>query len=190
MGKVVIRCLSLILVLMIGLSIILGGCSADNTQKVISSAEGNFTVTLPPGYPSAEKSTQNVGSAIGNIGLTIFASENSNGCCMICFCDYPDEIIEKSNIGDLLDGARNGALANIKGTMEKEEPYSVEGNQGRKVYFSLTAGQKKGYGQAIFLVVKSRLYQMMFLSTKKENPGKPEIQEFFKSFKLAGSTQK
>lgn len=169
--------------LALALCVIVWGCSHD-ARETLTSPEGKFSITFPSGYPSAEKKTQNIPDNLSNVIMTTYLSETPEGACMISFCDYPKEAIAKMSIETILNNERDNAMKNTGGKLEKEEHYSIDGNQGRKIYFSGKHQELELYGQAVFLLVKNRIYQIVHLNNSKDAAEKPEILAFFNSFKL------
>lgn len=177
------------LLLAFGLSIILCGCGKDN-REIVSSPEGKFTILLPTGYPPAEKIDQNIPRDSYNAVMTTYLSGNLEGACMVNFCDHPKEIIEKLGSENILNNERDNAMKNTSGRLENEEAYSVDGNPGKKIYFTGKYQEKEVYGQAVFIVRKNRIYQIVYMNLSKDALAKPEIQSFFSSFKLTDGIQK
>ncbi len=191
MQKKLVRLILCLLILMFGLSFGLTAQDEDEEaqQETVVSEEGRFSITLPSGYPEAAVTTKDVETAMGQVKLTVFISAVKDAFCMVVFNDYSAADMKGKDSDAILNGARDGALKNLNGTLEDEDEYTLDGYPGRRIYFSSTSDNDAIYGQSVFLLVKNRLYQVVFIGSDKKAPKKTEIRAFFKSFKLEAATK-
>jgi len=180
------RAINYILCLTLGISALIWGCSPPQT---LDSVEGKFTVVFPAGYPAPTKTTQLVNTEVGDINVTLYISEKSNDLCMAVFNDYPEGFAEQSDSETILNGCRNGAVGQVNGNLEKDEPYSVQNHPGHKFYYSTNSTGQKIYGVQIILLAGDRLYQIGYLGSNKDKLNSPEVQNFLSSFKIAEDPQ-
>jgi len=153
----------------------LSGCGSKELKEFKSPA-GGFKV-LMPGNPKEQ--TQN--TAAGQFKM--YSVEERNGAYMAGFADTPippNEPEAKTQIR--LDGARDGAVGNIKGTLVREAKIQLSGNPGREIEANLP--QNKGIVRARFYIVGSRMYQIMVVGTKSF-AGSSDATKFLDSFALS-----
>ena len=153
------------------------GCSA-NQWKEYSSDEGKFKVDFP-GNPSLK--TQKVNTAVGEIQVNMVLLEVRGVAYMASFNDYPSEFIKNSNEKDLLDGARDGAVANVQGKLLSEQIIELNNAPGREIRVESADG--KNTIVARIYLAGSRLYQVLVV-TPKANGFDKNIKKFLDSFKF------
>ncbi len=153
-------------------------CSTSPDLKQFNSVEGRFSVMFP-GDPKT--TTQTVPTAVGDITLTMYTASTSDGAYFVGYADYPADAVASSDPQNMLDGARDGALKNVNGTLISEEKITLDGNPGRSLQFKSSDGKNVAYGH-IYLI-DNRLYQILVVSA----PGKltqDQIDAFLNSFSL------
>ena len=121
---------------------LLSGCGSKEFKEFKSPA-GGFKV-LMPGNPKEQ--TQNTPGG----ALKMYAVEERNGAYMAGFVDTPIPPNEpEAKTQQRLDGARDGAVGNIKGTLVRESKIQLAGkNPGREIEANLP--QNKGIVRARF----------------------------------------
>ncbi len=159
------------------LSVSLVGCQ-QATWSEYSSPEGEFSV-LMPGTPT--KQIRSVQTASGPLDAHMFLVEHGGVAYMVAFSDYPTMVIQDRPSQLILDGARDGAVANANGKLLGESMVSLNGHQGRELDIEPMGG-KVTIRARIFLV-DHRLYQVMVLTPKgKDFSG--DVRKFLDSFSL------
>jgi hypothetical protein len=160
--------------------------TAQPTQTVnrFSSEAGRFSVALPPNYPDFQQTKQTQQTATGNVELHIFNSETRRGACVIGYSDFSPAAFEGKTPQKMLEGGRVGALENIKGTLEKEESTTVQRYPGLIVYAAASLEGKPIYFRFIFVLARPRVYQIGFLTFDRAFLDGPEVQAYFKSFRI------
>jgi hypothetical protein len=78
----------------------------------------------------------------------------------VVLSDYPLDHVQRVGSASLLDGARDGAVANTQGKLLSELIIGIAGNPGRELKISAAGG--KGTGRAKLVLVGNRLYQESF----------------------------
>lgn len=140
---------------------IFSSVSAPATWKEFSSAEGNFAV-LMPGTPSYEK--KNTATALGPIDMHMFTLNiGRDAAYLVMYSDYP-EIVTRAKPDALLDGGRDGALANTKGKLIGEQNMSLDGFPGREIVIEVPG---KGLLKLRVFLVGRRMFQVMAVGTKE-----------------------
>jgi hypothetical protein len=168
--------------LWIVLIITLSSCSAvKNGAQLFTSDTGRFSImTLQPFKESSEQMD------VSGITLVyhMFTAEQSTRTDIVAYTDYPEEIVSKSDPVKLLDGASDGAVKNISGSLVSKAEVSLDGNPGREIVATATAanGQEYTLNGRIYLV-KNRLYMVMIVSNIGELT-KDQTDAFLESFKL------
>jgi hypothetical protein len=163
------------------------GANANNTNSgsgtglTYKSPDGRFSVSLPPGFSEFESNKNTQPTAVGPIELTILQSENSRGALVAGYSDYPVASFKGRTPQQMFQGARDGALKNVNGTLEKEENIAVQGRPGLAIYGS---GNEGVYFLFKIILDKPRLYQIGFISKDRAELDKADIQAYFDSFHL------
>ncbi len=115
--------MSLILTVAVAFSSL--GCQLKNWQGF---SEHGFTVTMP-GTP---KRGQQVSSA-GDITAPTYIVEFRDEVYTVSYNDYtPSDVEKMSDTEKLLEGARNGAVASLNGTLIEEHKITLGGYAGRE----------------------------------------------------------
>lgn len=151
---------------------------------VYNSTDGRFGITLPPGYSTFTSQTNTQATAAGPIELTILQSENSQGGCFLGFSDFPDAAFVGRTPKKMLEDGRDGALRNMKATLEKQNDITVQGKTGIDIFGSTVQAGKDIFVRFQFIVDKPRLYQIGYLAYKRADLDKPEVQAYFDSFRI------
>jgi hypothetical protein len=139
------------------------------------SAEGGFTVLLP-GEP--EVNTQLTDTDAGSVELTMALTEMDNYAAGVSFNDIP--AAAQADPDALLQGGRDGAAANLNGTVISDKPIELNGYPG--IEFVVETPGDLQYVARVF-IVNDRLYQVLFLAAK-DDIERFDVQAFFDSFTL------
>ena len=96
-----------------------------------------------PGTP--EKSVQQIQTVVGELDMSIVGYSSSkvgdNVYYGVVRSDYPKEQfsdMSEEKIKSVLDGAVNGAVSNVNGTLESDENVTLNGYPGRKIKIKAT----------------------------------------------------
>lgn len=91
-----------------------------------------------PGTP--QKTVQQLQTAVGELDMHMVSystsNTNDNAFYGIIRSDYPKEEfsdMSEEKIKSILDGAVNGAVSNVNGTLESDENVTLNGYPGRKI---------------------------------------------------------
>jgi hypothetical protein len=146
--------------------------------KEYKSAEGHYSV-LFAGTP--QQTTQRMDTKVGKLDakVTMLAIKD-DVFYAVAFVDYPKDAVATAKPDDLLNGARDGAVTNVNGTLVSEEKITMGGYPGREL--KISAPGDLSLSARIYLV-KARLYQTIVVAHKaKENVG--DTKKFLTSFKF------
>lgn len=143
-----------------------------------TSVEGRYNVLLPQ---QPKLSTQEAAAPGGGKFTQYMAQANdSDGLFWVGYFDYG------TDMNFSLDKARDGALANVKGTLVKEETISLGGHSGRDLKVSAKH-------QEIDLTLRARIYdfggrvyilQHLFKKLSDTPATAEKTSKFFNSFKV------
>ena len=126
------------------------------TGKTFISKEGRFSVQLPsrPKY-----STQGVGddAAINHIYLL----EKGDSAYYLSYSDFKPDALKSVSVSKVLDGARDGGVANSKGKLLSEKSITLYGFPGREIAIDLP-GAMKTKARERFYMAENRLYTIIF----------------------------
>jgi hypothetical protein len=131
-------------------------------------------------------SNQTANTAAGPIDGYVFVLEKREALYKVSYtvsyADYPKDIIEQNESGDMLDSARNGAARSVEGSkLISESVISFGEYPGRE--FKVEAPDGKSTLHVRVFLVENRLYSLMVVSIG-EHPSPSDIQKFFESFAL------
>ncbi len=93
---------------------------------------GNFTVSFPADPTPSER---NDATQVGNIKSTVWDLKLEHETFTLSIAEYAPEVVKKLSPAQMIEGARDGAIANAGGSLEKDQ-----------VVF-LTEGKKKWPGR-------------------------------------------
>ena len=143
-----------------------------------SSPEGNFSI-LMPGTPS--HATNAVNTAVGTIDMHMYSRElGNNTAYAVIYSDYP-EFITRASPDKVLDGGRDGAIANSKGKLISEQNIFLDGGHaGREIKIDIPG---KGLMKIRAFLVRNRLYQVM-VAAPGDVIDSEESRKFLTSFNL------
>ncbi len=159
------------------LIVLLTGCQRV-TWKEFSSKEGMFSVLLP-GTPTVQ--TQKLNTRAGVLDLYFFVVEQDGFQYLVSYNDYPEAMIREANADKVLDGARNGVVANVQGRLSSESRVWLAENPGRELRIKIPDGRQAMRTRLYF--VKNRLYQVGVVSSE-DGSASEDISKFLNSFKL------
>jgi hypothetical protein len=159
------------------LAVFLLGCQ-QSAWKEFNSSEGAFSV-LVPGTPKEQ--TINVNIEGTPIDCHFFMLEQKDMVYLVAYADYPEALIHGRALDAILDGARDGAVANCKGRLLGESTISLNQYLGRELKIESPDGESTM--KARIFMVGRRLYQVE-VATPKEKDFSKNIGKFLDSFKL------
>lgn len=154
---------------------------------VFKDRSNSYTISFPH---APLESSQQINSAVGLLDLNIAMHEvgnapDDNMVYMAIYSDYPDTLVNSDFSDEIInkffDGAVNGAVTNVQGSLIKSDTASYRDYPGRSIQIDY------GNGQAViemkFYLVKNRAYILQVISPFT-NPENKSSQRFFNSFAL------
>ncbi len=180
---VTLLCYALLVLLLVTTTNVRTLFSAGQTAwQEFTSTAGGYSIVMP-GKPIEQK--QAVDTTGGSVDLYSASIDNQSGSYIAMYADYPANAVGQSDPQKLLDGSRDGAVANSGGTLVSEQKLLLNNNPGREIQVSVPAQN----GQAAVLIVDryflvgQRLYQTMAIIPNSQQVS-ADARKFLDSFKL------
>jgi hypothetical protein len=101
--------------------------------------EGAGYAVEMPGEPKI--SSQDVPTKLGDIKIYIGVFEHGSLAFVTMFSRYPESYIKSATADSILEGGRNGAVANVKGKLRSETPVTISNFPGRELVIDAPSGQ-------------------------------------------------
>lgn len=154
-----------------------------------TSEAGKFSIKLPAGYGQPKEETQPLPlPGGGSVDLNTFSSSSGDNAAMFSYSDMTGKADFAGKEKAMLDASRDNVLKSMNATLEKEEDIKIGDHPGRRMIFSLPASATETYqGRLEMYVVEPFSYQVMFISKDRAALESADINNYFSSFKLAGS---
>jgi hypothetical protein len=130
---------------------------------------------------------QEAPSAIGPIHFKLAMFADSTRTYLATAIVYP--IKGKFNVKGALDGARDQALANIKGKALAEKPIKVDGYDGREVAFEAEAGAQRIRGALRIFASAKPPSAYIATAMRVTDAADPDAQKFLDSIHLGKKTE-
>jgi hypothetical protein len=89
---------------------------------------------------------------------------------MAAYNDYPEFVVSSSDVGNMLDGARDGAVSNVGGTLLSENQIRLQGYPGRELWIEADVDGQEGLARARIFLVGRRMYQILVAGPKSQFP--------------------
>jgi hypothetical protein len=143
--------------------------------------DGNLSVRMP-GKPKAQN-PQDITYPGGTSKLYMFILEADGGkaAYMVAYNDFPAELIDDDVAQMALDGARDGAVRNVKGKLLSTKKITLlKKHPGRDFTFEVA---KIGQARARVYLADGRLYQTAVFGTE-EFIKSDDTRTFLDSFKI------
>lgn len=142
-----------------------------------------FTAEMP-GTASVKEGTEQ--TAAGPVKTTTWGVQTNGAFFAISIADYPPGMMANAVPSKVLEGARDGAMANVGGTVEKDIGVFLDSGIPKKKYpgREFDGSTKSGLKLAARLyLVDDRLYQLICV-TPKAGFNAADFKRFADSFKL------
>lgn len=147
--------------------------------KPYRSDEGSFSILLP-GKPN--RTVQKIETSVSPLEFVMYQAGSDEIGFIAGYVDYPDMMFENVDIEKMLDGARDGAVQNVKGKLLNEKVLDFHGNPGRELEIEVP---NKATLKSRIILIDCRLYQIMAVSDSKSTLN-ANCPKFFDSFKVDG----
>ena len=141
-------------------------------------------------FPSQPNETeQEVPSAVGPIRFKLAMFADDARTYLATAIQYP--VKGKFSVKGALDGARDQALANIKGTIVAEKAMTLDGFEGREVTFEADAPNKQKIRGALRIFASARPPSAFIATAMRITPQPdPDAQKFFDSIHLGKKVER
>ncbi len=143
--------------------------------KTYSYPDAGFSAAFPAKPREASQANQN--PTFGRLDSKVYLVEHGGVAYVVSATTLPKRARDETAAGALLDDARNGFVAGVKGTLEREVEVKLRGCPGRDVEVA-AAGQVV---LARLYLVRDRLYQVVAVFPK-ENGGGADARRFLDGF--------
>jgi hypothetical protein len=160
------------------LVIVLAAVAAGAGWNEFVSKEGRFAITMPA---EPAHNAQTVQSDAGPIAMHMYSAENSGMVFFVAYADYPAEQVAAASAARFLDGARDGAVNNMKGTLLAETAIKQDRFPGREL--KIASGDGSMVIRVRLFMVDARLLQVLVISPTASVDDKL-IDRFFASLRL------
>jgi hypothetical protein len=123
---------------------------------------------------------------MGEIETVNYTSFSDTAAAMIGTSTYPEALLVfiKGKERDVLEGAQEGALKNVSGTVVTEKNLEIDSFPAKSLEFTAEADDQPLYGRALFILSGNRLYHILFITSNKEEISNTATNAFFDSFKI------
>lgn len=175
--KIALRCLVLLMFASFQL------VAAEEGWKEYSDKAGGFSAEMPT-KPQTQSLKQPIAGGQLEYHFTISQLAGGDQVFMISYNDYPAANVQQTDPQVLLDACVQGAVKSRQGKLFSEKKSKLNGYPGRSISFSGVAdGEPLMVWHNCFLV-ENRLYQVMVMAKKENQPAAADIQKFLDSFQL------
>lgn len=154
-------------------------CGSGETEWTqVDPGDGSFRAELP-GTP--RHVSNRLETPVGVAPVEMWVVEDGDRAFMVGFTEYPEQLRVVVEERELLDSARDGAVARVRGKLLIDEPKEMNGVSGRRIEFDAEGGEVRVRGD--LFVDGRRLYQA-FATVSPTEVGAPEVARFLDSFRL------
>jgi hypothetical protein len=165
--------------LALGLLVALAGCSdREVAWTPVTSGDGSFKIEMPG---DAKLTSTSLETPVGPAPVQMWVVQDDEHAYMAGYVEYPAEVRAKVDDREMLDTARDGAVARSRGKLLVDQPKEVAGVAGRRIEIDAENGQVRVRGD--LFIAGRRLYQV-FATTKPQEIGSAEVSRFLDSFTL------
>ncbi len=145
-----------------------------------ATAEEVFMVKFPKTFPVPTRMLE----ADGVGGRYVTSKDRGAQVCMVAWNRIPDAVLKKKTAEQILNDAAKGGVGQFEKLLERVTPISLQGHPGRYI-----ERQSLQNGMDVFFVdkviyKKPRLYQVVYIGTRKADMRAPEVQHFLESFRF------
>ncbi|MBD3673187.1 MAG: hypothetical protein HUJ26_06635 [Planctomycetaceae bacterium] len=154
-----------------------------------SNEEGGFSVEMPS-KPEQQSLKQPIVGGQLEYHFAISQLKGGDQIFMISYNDYPAKNVEQTDPQIILDACVQGAVKSRRGKLVSEEKIKLNGHPGRDISFT---GEADGEPLMVWhrcYLVENRLFQVMVMAKKENQPTQKDVQKFLTSFQLLESQQK
>lgn len=137
-----------------------------------------FNINMP-GTPT--KSEQTETTAVGPVQIHMYTLDNGSEGYVVGYSEYPSFVFSQRDADTLLDGARDGAVKNVKGEVLSEHPMSLGKYVGREIT-GKSPENNFAFTSRLYLA-NPRMYMLIYLR-KGDQPISDDGKKFLDSFEI------
>jgi hypothetical protein len=171
-------------VLLLLVASLLAGCSRRAAEWVtVTADDGSFRIELP-GAP--KRVSRSLETPAGPAPIEMWVRADSDETFIAGYTEYPAAVRAVVGEDELLDSARDGAVARVRGRLLIDEPHAQGDVHGRRIAVDAEGGRVRVRGD--LYVSGRRLYQV-FATTAPPDTDSPEVERFLASFRIIAPTE-
>jgi hypothetical protein len=161
------------------LALALPGCARREVEWVaVAPEDGSFRAEIPG---PARKVEHSLDTPVGPAPVEIWLNQDGERAFMVGYTEYPEKVRGVASPEELLDSARDGAVAQVAGKLLIDEPRELGELRGKRIAIDADGGRVRVRGD--LFVVGRRLYQVL-ATTAPEDTDSAEVTRFLDSFRL------
>jgi hypothetical protein len=164
---------------MLVMTVVSGNAFAQAAWKDVKPPACQVTVKMP-GEPKEQKQefdTPEVGKVVAY--MYIWEGDAGTRAFLLGCNDYPADKVKNADKQKMLDGAKMGAVTNVKGKLVAEKKIEVNGHPGLQI--EVEAGPNKVFARII--IVRNRLIQLLVVEPANKVKA-ADVDTFFKSLSI------
>lgn len=128
-------------------------------------------------FPASPKNdTMKVPTALGEMEMQVFVLEQGTRAYMVSVSENLPSA-QPIVVANVLDGARDGAVANIKGRLVSEKQITVDALPARRLEIAAGPPEAPLRVEAVLILRERKLYQALMVAPASE-PSRPDAERF------------
>jgi hypothetical protein len=145
---------------------------------------GEYSISFP-GTPTTSSRTDQTG--IGPVKSSVVTVELPHQSFTLAITEYPLDLVKKSQPAKMLEGARDGAVANVQGTLDKDIAVQLDSGDPKKKWpgREFTAHTSKAVMASRLYLVNNKLYSLLLVRDQTVTDD-ADFTRFADSLKLKG----
>ncbi|MGO9620997.1 MAG: hypothetical protein ACLPT6_06300 [Desulfobaccales bacterium] len=162
----------------------LAACNRAPQPRELKSEAGRFSVMTPTPLEEMVRPLETQGD---KIDLHIFSGQLGDTGYFVSYWDYPPGLVQPDRLEEMLDGSRDGSVAQVSGRLIREGKLTLMGHPGRELLIETGSqtGPEARRLQGRLFIVGNRMYQIMVVAPRDQE-SRPEAEAFLQSLKLLG----
>jgi hypothetical protein len=160
------------------------GCGRRAAEWVaVTADDGSFRIELP-GSPT--RVSKRLDTPAGPAPVEMWVRADGDASFIAGYTEYPAAVRAVVDEDELLDSARDGAVARARGRLLIDEPHPQGDVHGRRIAIDAEGGRVRVRGD--LYVSGRRLYQVL-ATTAPPDTDSPEVERFLGSFRIIAPTE-
>ncbi|WP_439630013.1 hypothetical protein [Gemmata sp.] len=173
--------------LLVCLAALAAGCKKSGPMEEFDSKEWKFKAKFP-GKPESKSQAAPIPGG-GQVTMHMFSKEERNGAFVVGIGDLPlPDGMSPADVQNSLDGARKGAIDNVKGELQTSSPITLQGKYpGREFTAKVARGTTDLLIRSRIFMAGKRQYQVMVMGDASFMSD-ARVTEFLDSFQVSDGT--